>query len=162
DRRRHDEQDRRRRPRGLPRGLRPRPGPAPGFPDPGRRGAMMKRSRVRLAVTALLFLGWIGWLAYLAATTTHPGVLSPPQFLEAKLYAIATVGAGTGDGKAPADRVTVREVVWADAEVPQRGDLSGKEVTVRHLSDCGPQQGWAGPGEYILALRPFGPDYQLA
>jgi hypothetical protein len=123
---------------------------------------MMKRSRVRLAVSALLFLGWIGWLAYLAATTTHPVVLSRPQFLEAKLYAIATVRAGADGGKTPADRVQVREVVWGDPEVLQRGDLNRKEITVRHLSDCGPQQGWTRPGEYILALNPLGPDFQLA
>jgi hypothetical protein len=54
----------------------------------------MKPSRVRLAVCALLFLGWIGWLVYLSATTTRPVVLSRPQFLAADLYVIAELREG--------------------------------------------------------------------
>jgi hypothetical protein len=54
----------------------------------------MKPSRVRLAVCALLFLGWIGWLVYLSATTTRPVVLSRPQFLAADLYVLAELQQG--------------------------------------------------------------------
>src|SRR5262245_50028002 len=54
----------------------------------------MKPSRVRLAVCALLFLGWIGWLVYLSATTTRPVVLSRPQLLAADLYVIADLQQG--------------------------------------------------------------------
>src|SRR5262245_56647666 len=54
----------------------------------------MKPSRVRLAVCALLFLGWIGWLVYLSATTTRPVVLSRPQFLAADLYVVAELRQG--------------------------------------------------------------------
>jgi hypothetical protein len=54
----------------------------------------MKPSRVRLAVCALLFLGWISWLVYLSATTTRPVVLSRPQFLAADLYVIADLQQG--------------------------------------------------------------------
>jgi len=43
-----------------------------------------------------LFLAWISWLAYLAATTTHPLVLSRPQFLVTDLDVIAEVGGDEG------------------------------------------------------------------
>jgi hypothetical protein len=110
----------------------------------------MKPSRVRLAVCALLFLGWLGWLAYLAATTTRPVVLSRPQFLAADLYVIAELHADAADGKLPAKEVTVRQVVWSSARA---ADYEGKSLIVDNLPLVkGPAQGWVGPEEYILAL----------
>ena len=53
----------------------------------------MKKSPWRLALSAVLLACWIGYLAYLSATTTHPIVLSRPQFLSADLYVIAEVPA---------------------------------------------------------------------
>ena len=115
----------------------------------------MKPSRVRLAVSALLFVGWIGWLAYLAATTTRPVVLSRPQFLAADLYVIADVRANPTDPKVPAPQVTIKQVIWPSAAAR---DLDGKELPVKNLPLSGEAQGWKGPGEYIL---PLSKDYQV-
>jgi hypothetical protein len=120
----------------------------------------MKRSGWRLAVSAVLFVGWISYLAYLAATTTEPMVLSRPQFLVADLYVIADVGttrfwptypelaavpaggpaaAALLDAKAPAkdntpgEVVTVREVVWAARDT----DLKLERIYVKNLPRSG-------------------------
>jgi hypothetical protein len=66
----------------------------------------MGKRRTRLAVAAGLFAAWIGWLAFLAATTTHPVVLSRPQFLVSNLYVIADLKGGPDH---PEAAVTVRE-----------------------------------------------------
>src|SRR5438105_2279335 len=101
----------------------------------------MKPSRVRLAVCALLFFGWIGWLVYLSATTTRPVVLSRPQFLASSLYVVAELRAGPkGDG--PDSEATVREVIWS-----QSGEeLTGKKLNIPNLPQSA-EQGWAGPEE---------------
>jgi hypothetical protein len=108
----------------------------------------MKPSRVRLAVCALLFLGWIGWLVYLSATTSRPVVLSRPQFLAADLYVLAEVHAGPKGPDAPDAEVTVREIVWPGPGM----DLAGRPLVIPNLPQSGPKQGWNGPGEYILPL----------
>jgi hypothetical protein len=109
----------------------------------------MKPSRVRLAVCALLFLGWIGWLVYLSLTTTRPVVLSRPQFLAADLYVIADLTAAPDDAGAPAERIGVSEVVWPSVV---SADYNGKPLEVKNLPLSGPARGWTGPGTYILPL----------
>ncbi len=153
----------------------------------------MKRARVRLAVTASLFLAWIGYLVYLAATATRPVVLSRPQFLAADLYVIAELrdGAAVPDPTVVAERVgllglapqaafpvsvpwqhvgltgvpwdtpselvTVRQVVWA-----KNGTEPGQDkLVVRGLRAVGQKFGWAGPGEYILAVSKVGDHYEI-
>src|SRR5262245_14134788 len=113
----------------------------------------MRPSRVRLTVTALLFLGWVGFLVYLSATTTRPVVLSRPQFLAADAYVIAGLQRGSGKADAPAEEAVVRQVIWAHP-----GDEPKGTIKVRNLPACGPRFGWAGPGDYILALTKNGPD----
>ena len=107
----------------------------------------MKRSGWRLAVSAILFAGWIGYLAFLAATTTEPTVLSRPQFLAADLYVVAELGptrywpaeplfvAAPAGGPmtaalrqvtpapldGPGEIAAVRQVVWA-ADAADRGE----------------------------------------
>jgi hypothetical protein len=128
----------------------------------------MRRSGWRLAVSAILFAGWIGYLTYLVATSGETTVLSRPQFLVADLYVIADVkgqrfwqafpaatvavlGASAAallpsdDG--PGDVLTVKEVIWTS----QPGDLKGKMLFVNNLHDFG-KRGWRGPGEYIVPL----------
>jgi hypothetical protein len=55
----------------------------------------MKAAKVRLIITAVLFLAWVGYLVFLAATTTRPVVLSRPQFLAADLYLVAELQDGS-------------------------------------------------------------------
>jgi hypothetical protein len=107
----------------------------------------MKPSRVRLAVCALLFLGWIGWLVYLSATTTRPVVLSRPQFLASSLYVVAELHADPKGDNAPAAEATIRDIVWP----PSGEERPGKKVIIANLPKSG-EQGWTGPGEYILPL----------
>jgi hypothetical protein len=134
----------------------------------------MKPSRVRLAVCALLFLGWISWLVYLSATTTRPVVLSRPQFLAADLYVIAELRQGleprfraevpgllftAPSAGFPAavpwgpvrlstlpPKIRISEVIWPSALA---GDLGGTELPVGNLALS---EGWKEPGRYILPL----------
>jgi hypothetical protein len=108
----------------------------------------MKPSRVRLLVCALLFVGWIGWLVYLSATTTRPVVLSRPQFLASGLWVLADVHADPKKPNRPADEIIIRELVWPRAEQ----GVAGNKMVVENLHLCGPDQGWTGPGEYLLPL----------
>jgi hypothetical protein len=103
--------------------------------------------RARLTVAALLFLGWIGFLAYLVATTRDPVILSRPQFLVAPLHIVAQVEEAGGR---PAATVLVKEVAYARGEGDAK--LAGTQLVVEDLPECGPAQGWKGPGDYILAL----------
>ena len=97
------------------------------------------RSRALLAVSALLFLGWVAYLAVLALTAREPVVLSRPQLLAADLIVTAEVEA--------LDRpVTVVEVHHAQGAAPEKG---GK-VEVANLPDS--KAGWVGPGRYLLPL----------
>jgi hypothetical protein len=119
----------------------------------------MSSPRARLAVAALLFLGWVGYLAYLAATTTRPVVLSRPQFLAAQLYVIAGLERKVGVDNVPAETATVCEVVWADGEAPKKGE----RIVIRNLPGKA-EHGWNGTGDYILALTrgsAAGGDYQV-
>jgi hypothetical protein len=103
----------------------------------------VKRSRLRLAFAAALFVGWLSWLVYLAATGTDDVVLSRPQFLVANVHVVAEVKGGQD----PDPEVVVRKVSWATG--PKLAE--GKTITVENLKEC-VNQGWAGPGEYILPL----------
>jgi hypothetical protein len=115
----------------------------------------MKSPRLRLAVTAALFLSWIGWLVYLATTTTHPEVLSRPQFLLSKLDVVVEVTAAEG---APNGQVRVVKVLWSEDEAD--AGLADKMLTVENLPDIAKKEdGWQGPGRYLIPLeKPKGPE----
>lgn len=106
-----------------------------------------RRARLLLALTAALFFAWLGWLAYLALTTTRPIVLSRPQFLAAHVDVIATVS--DKDGR-PDSHAKVEKVPWS------RDDRlrleTGQALEVVNLPQVTRQDGWDGPGEYILPL----------
>jgi hypothetical protein len=113
----------------------------------------MKAARWRFVLTLILFLAWLGWLAYLAATTTHPTVLSRPQFMISTLDVIARL---EGDNNRPENTVTIVEVHWPPGE---KDALRDKSITVTNFARC---EGWEGPGEYILPLVRDGSAYQVA
>jgi hypothetical protein len=119
----------------------------------------MMMARLRLVLAASLFAAWIGWLVYLATTTTHPVVLSRPQFLDSDLDVIAKVN---GDADHPQPTITEVEVVWARS----RRDGKLTALTVAGLADLSKKDGWQGPGRYILPLRKtegeIGTTYKLA
>src|SRR5437016_5943966 len=102
--------------------------------------------RAWLAVTTILFLGWLNWLAYLAITTAHPIVLSRPQLLASTLDVIAEVNADK-EGR-PNAHVTVREVHWPPGNKPGAGTI----LEVTNLARC---ENWDKPGLYILPLVPL-------
>jgi hypothetical protein len=103
----------------------------------------MKSAGVRLGLAAALFVAWIGWLAYLAAKTSHPIVLSRPQFLVSNFDVSAEV---TG-GARPDTKVTIKKAHWPQNEPAQK--MVGQTIEVSNLTEC---EGWKGPGLYILAL----------
>ncbi len=123
-------------------------------PSPSR-GAL--RARLLLGLTAFLFSAWIGWLAYLAFTTTRPITLSRPQFLTAHVDVIATVAA---KDDRPDPQVKVATVLWS--RDPQVRPQAGQPLVVGNLSQVTQNDGWDGPGDYILALSMDGAGYTLA
>jgi hypothetical protein len=101
--------------------------------------------RLRLILAAVLFAGWIGWLAYLAVTTTHPVVLSRPQFLVAGLDVIAELKA---DGDHPDPHIRRVHVLWPR----DRKDQVPRELDLANLKELTSANGWQGPGAYLLPL----------
>jgi hypothetical protein len=119
----------------------------------------MNPARARLALTAVLFLGWLGYLLFLVLTRPPawpdgtPVVLSRPQFPVSDLDVVADVAGG---GR----RVTVRQVAYAAPGQPAA--LEGQDIVVQNLHDCrrpgapGAPPDLAGDGPYILPLAPAG------
>lgn len=112
--------------------------------------------KARLAAAVVLFVGWIGYLAYLVARTRDPVILSRPQFFAAPLHVVASL---TGDADHPEPRVTVKEVLYGPPD--EKGKLSGRGIAVESLQAVGAEQGWAGPGEYLLPLEREKGGYRL-
>ena len=109
----------------------------------------MKPAKVRLAVSAALFVLWMGFLSYLALTSRNPVVLSRPQFLVSTLDVVAQVEAPDNP------EVKVEEVHWPPG---LRDQLAGQTIRIANLQDC---EGFTQPGSYILALTIQGPSYRV-
>lgn len=106
----------------------------------------MKSARLRLTCAAALFLAWIGWLAYLAATTTHPIVLSRPQILMADLVVIADLTERNGRAD---PQVKVVAVPWAKS----KQDRNLERFRIADFEVLDKDDGWQGPGRYLLPLK---------
>ncbi len=117
----------------------------------------MKKSGWRLTLSAVLLACWIGYLAYLSATTTHPIVLSRPQFLSADLYVIAEVPGHPARAEEPANLVKVEKVVWSG----KAEDGKRTQLHVMGIDAIKGEFGWHGPGKYILALSRMKDDPDL-
>lgn len=98
--------------------------------------------RLRLAVAAALFLGWLGWLGYAAAVKSRAPIVSRAQAAVAGSFVVAHVRA-QAEGK-PASRVKVGEVLHGKELAP------GAEIDVANLPDA---HGFDGDGDYLLLLR---------
>jgi hypothetical protein len=115
----------------------------------------MTHPRLRLAVAACLFLGWLGFLAYLVVRTRDPVILSRPQLLECDLVVVVEV---KEKGGAPQREATFKETLWArDAKEALPATLQ-----LPALPDVGEAQGWRGAGDYIVPLRKEGQGYEVA
>jgi hypothetical protein len=114
----------------------------------------------RLLLCAGLFAGWLGYLGYQVATRpsygdpARPLVVSRPQVLVSAVDVVAEVRSTDGP-------VTVRQVLWPKEGAPLH---EGDEIKVTNLDECRatarlgeeerPPLDFAGPGEYLLPLRP--------
>jgi hypothetical protein len=100
--------------------------------------------RARLAVSAILFVGWLGFLLYLVIDSPTV-ILSRPQFLGAQLFVVADIA-----GTKPAG-ITIDELLWsnnpADAE-----KLVKKQIQILGAADWTRGVGYEGPGKYLLPL----------
>jgi hypothetical protein len=106
----------------------------------------MQAAKLRLVVAACLFLGWIGWLAYLVIISRDEIILSEPQFLLADLWVLADV---REKDDAPAAEVTLSKVIWPAKPDPDPG-LG--PLTISGLPEITADEGWEGPGRYVLPL----------
>src|SRR5437764_4672079 len=95
------------------------------------RPSDMTRRPALLLAAAVLLAAWIGYIAYLALTTSHPTVLSRPQFLVADLWVIARV-------ESLEKPVTIVEVVYARPGVEKPDQ--GAAIPVANLAQC--KEGW--------------------
>lgn len=97
----------------------------------------MRIARVRLVAAVLLFLAWVGWLSYQVATSADPIVVSRTQLISAAIIVITQLDADK--------TVTVKELLRGQGPELQ----PGKSISIGNLGEV---HGWAGAGEYFLAL----------
>lgn len=102
--------------------------------------------KVRVAVSAILFLLWIGFLCYLVARTRDVVILSRPQLLAADLVVLADIKEQNGR---PDPILRIDKVLWAERQ--EDCGLAGQIMAVPDLVDC-LEQGWRGPGRYLVPL----------
>lgn len=113
--------------------------------------------RARLAVAAVLFVGWLGILLMLVLKTRDPVILSRPQLLVSNVVIVAQVQ----DRQGADATVTVKEILWsADTDDAL---AVGEAIEVQNLT--GTPSGWQGAQQYILPLikskSATGVSYQL-
>jgi hypothetical protein len=104
--------------------------------------------RWRLILAAAAFVAWMGWLGYAALVKSDDPIVSHAQAAAAPVAVVAEVPAGDGG---PGRTATVVEA-WS-GENPPAG-----EITVSNLPRAG---GFAGPGQYLLYLKPAGEAWEL-
>ena len=134
----------------------PAPTAAPASPPPAPPQAALPNrppndplSRAFLAVSAVLFVGWLVWLSYAALNKSREPIVSHSQAALAVVPVVAKVEAD--EKGAPGVKVTVVEALMPD------GPPKDTPLTVTNLPTA---SGFAGAGEYLLLLAPpmFTPD----
>ena len=105
----------------------------------------MTFARIRLAVAALTFAGWLGWLALAVWQKDSPDKVSRAQLTAADSLLVAEVTAGE-DGL-PQPKVKVMQRLGGT------GPKVGEDITVANLpSAVVPGKGFTGGGQYLLPL----------
>lgn len=115
----------------------------------------MTFARLRLAVAALAFVGWLSWLAVAVWQKDVPDKVSRAQLTAADTIVVADVTAGN-DGL-PQLKVKVTHVLSG------KGPKVGDEIVVTNLlSAVVPGKGFPGRDQYLLALTDKHGEYQIA
>jgi len=110
----------------------------------------MRAARIRLAIAAVVFFGWLGWLGYLAANKTRPVVVSHSQIMAANRFVVAEV---TLD---PATGALDKTVQVVEDLRPIGPPLAGA-IEVRNLDQAeiaGGDSRFRDRGKYLLPLSP--------
>lgn len=102
----------------------------------------MTGARLRLALTAALFFGWMALLGYTAYTKSRAPIVSRAQ-AAGSLVAVRAKLTDGGDGR-PAPQAEALEKITADGPKPG-------PIVVLNLPNA---TGFAGTGEYLLLLVP--------
>lgn len=102
---------------------------------------MIIRPRVRLAITAALFVGWLGWLGYAAMNKSRGPIVSRAQAAAATAAVVATIEPST-DGRPAAKAVVITPLTAG-------GPPAGTAIFVSNLPTT---HGFDGPGPYLLLL----------
>jgi hypothetical protein len=111
--------------------------------------------KARLAVSACLLVAWLLYLGYLVYETRDQVVLSKPQFMVAQAYVVVDIQEEAN--KRPSEDVTIDEVPW---QQDRDGALRpGQKLHLVELADCRTENGYRGPGKYLIPLlgteKPF-------
>ena len=105
----------------------------------------MTFARIRLAVAALAFAGWLTWLALAVWQKDAPDKVSRAQLTAADALLVAEVTAGE-DGLPQAKVKVVQRLAGTGPKV-------GDDITVANLpSAVVPGKGFQGAGQYLLPL----------
>src|SRR3954447_14061616 len=105
----------------------------------------------RALVSGTLFVIWLGFLAYLALANRGRIVVSVPQLERSNLIVLAKL---TDDQGRPAANVGVERGLYAEnAEWRQ---MAGQSLELKELAFFSANQGWLGPGEYVVPLTRSG------
>lgn len=105
----------------------------------------MDRRKVLLALSIILFVGWMAYLINLALTRRHPTIISRPQILVSQVIIVAHV---EGDD-APHDEAKVKSILFPENAI--KGIKEGETIRVANLSQSA--KNWIGAGDYLLPLE---------
>src|SRR2546423_376110 len=100
--------------------------------------------KARLVAFAILFLPCIAILFYLVLETKNVSV-AKAQFLIAQAVLVVEV---RGEDGRPDPRVAVKEVLWC--RDPAIRPQVGQKLRLTDLLACKKEQGYTGPGDYLV------------
>jgi hypothetical protein len=106
----------------------------------------MTGAKIRLAIAAVLFVGWLCWLAYLVVTKNDPVVVSRSQMMAATHFVVANV-AVDAQGRPETKVAVVRDLH------PVGAPLAGT-ITVANIKDAriGGASDFTAGGPFLLPL----------